>query len=205
LTAAVSPKTQPGARVFRSGAVRFFGWLWMVFAAANLADLLWRGRDAESLVAAAVMVLASGVAYVVAVRPRIVADTEAVRLHNLLRDVIVPWDAVARIEGGDAVYVHTGGRRFRAFVLQTSPRARTRAELKAERADKGLPDAVADYVRGRTATDFAAEQLREMAGKGPGKDDTGAAAPTVSWAWPAVIALALPGAFAVVALVVALT
>jgi hypothetical protein len=204
MTAVVFPKTPPGARLFRSGAARFFGWAWMVFAAANLADIIWRGRDTASLVAAALMLLGSGIAYVVALRPRIVADTDAVRFHNLLRDVRVPWDAVERIEGGDAVYVHAGGRRFRAFVLQTSPRTRAKAEMKTRREDKGLPDAVADYVRGRTATDFAAEQLQEMAGE-RSRTRESPAEPTATWAWPAIAALALPGAVALVALVIALT
>ncbi|MEV5706645.1 PH domain-containing protein [Actinoallomurus sp. NPDC052274] len=204
VTAAVFPKTPPGAKVFRSSAPRFFGWAWMVFAAANLVDILWRGRDAASLVAAMVMLLGCGVAYVGALRPRIVADEEGVRLHNLLRDVEVPWRGVERVEGGDAVYVHGGGRRFRAFVLQISPRNRARFEAKARRQERKLPDHVADYVQGRTQTDFAVEQLREMAGERSRRGEDGAAEPTVTWAWPAVIAVAVPAVAFLVALVIAL-
>jgi hypothetical protein len=209
VTAVVFPKTTPGARLLRSGAIQFCGWAWMVFAALNLADLIWRGRDVASLVAAAVMLLGSGIAYTVALRPRILADAESVRLYNLLRDVRVPWDAVQRIEGGEAVYVHSGDRRYRAFVLQTAPRARAKAELKARRQDHGLPDAVADYVKGRTATDFAVEQLRELAEEHSREqrsagDAPSATGPAVTWAWPAVIALALPGALTVAAIVAAL-
>jgi hypothetical protein len=188
------------ARVFRSGGVRFAGWAWMVFAALNLADLVWRGRDMASLVAAAVLLFGSGIAYSVAIRPRIVADDEAVRFHNLLRDVRLPWESVERFEGGDAVYAHVGDGRFRAYVLQTSPRARAKSEMKARREDKNLPDAVADYMRGRTATDFTVEQLREMAEQnhqeGPGEV-------TVRWSWPAILAFAVPGLLAVITIVIA--
>lgn len=188
------------ARVFRSGGVRLAGWAWMVFAALNLTDLVWRGRDMASLVAAAVLLFGSGIAYAVAIRPRIVADDEAVRFHNLLRDVRLPWESVERFEGGDAVYAHVGDGRFRAYVLQTSPRARAKSETKARRGDKNLPDAVADYMRGRTATDFTVEQLREMADQNPreGSDEV-----TVRWSWPAILAFAVPGLLAVITIVIA--
>jgi hypothetical protein len=204
VTAAVFPATPPGAKVFRSNAARFFGWAWMVFAAANLVDLIWRGRDAASLVAAMVMLLGCGIAYVAALRPRIVADEEGVRLHNLVRDVEVPWHGVERVEGGDAVYVHGGGRRYRAFVLQISPRNRARFEAKARRQERKLPDHVADYVQGRTQTDFAVEQLRELAGARSRKGAQDGAEPTVTWAWPAIIAVAVPAVAFLAALINAL-
>jgi hypothetical protein len=202
MSASVFPKAAPGARKFRSGGIWFCGWAWMVFAVLNLADLAWRGRDIASVVAAAVMLLGCGIAYAVALRPRIVADDEAVRFHNLLRDVRLPWGTIDRLEGGDAVYAYVGEERHRAFVLQTSPRARAKSELKARREDKKLPEAVAEYMRGRTATDFTVEQLRELATeheKDQGTPDT----VTSTWAWAAIIALAAPGILTVVTIVIA--
>jgi hypothetical protein len=196
------PKTPPGARVFRSGGIRFSGWAWMVFAVLNLIDLAWRGRDIASLTAVAAMLFGSGIAYVVALRPRILADDEAVTLHNLFRDVRVPWSAVERVEGGDAVYVHSAGRRFRAFVLQTSPRSRAKAEMRARRDEDPLPDAVAEYVRGRTATDFAVDQLRDQAKEAKKTDDEALA--SVTWAWPAIVALAVPGVLTLAMIIVAM-
>jgi hypothetical protein len=191
------------AKVFRSGAIRFAGWAWMVFAVLNLADLVWRGRDIASLVAAAVMLLGSGIAYAVALRPRIAADEDSLRFHNLIRDVRLPWESVERFEGGDAVYAHVGARRIRAYVLQTSPRSRAKQELKAQREDKKLPEAVAEYMRGRTATDFTVEQLRELAeqhradGREPGEV-------TVSWSWPPILAVALPGVLTLITIIIAI-
>jgi hypothetical protein len=199
VTAAVTSRT---ARVFRSGGIRFAGWVWMVFAVLNLADLAWRGRDIASLVAAAVLLFGCGIAYSVALRPRIVADAEAVRFHNLLRDVRLPWGSVDRFEGGDAVYAHVGEQRFRAFVLQTSPRARAKSEMRARREDKKLPEAVADYMRGRTATDFTVEQLREIAEQNR-KEGAEPGGVTVTWSWPALLAFAVPGLLAAVTIVVA--
>jgi Bacterial PH domain len=201
MTAAVFRKTPPGVRVFRSGALRVGGWVYMVFAAVNFVDLIWRGRDMASAIAAAVLLLGCGVAYAVALRPRIVADDEAVQFDNLLRDVRLPWEAVTRFDGGDAVYAHVGDRRFRAFILQTSPRARARSEMKARREEKKLPEAVAAYMRGRTATDFTVEQLRELAGKRRAKDGGGEA--TVTWAWRPILALVVPGVLAAVTIAIA--
>jgi hypothetical protein len=201
----VFPRTPPGGRIFRPQPARFFGWAWIVFAVANLADIAWRGRDAESLVAAAVMVLGSGIAYTAALRPRIVADETGVRLHNLVRDVRVPWRGVERVEGGDAVYVHSGGRGFRAFVLQSSPRARARMAARARREDaERLPDPVAEHLKDRTPTDFVVEQLQEMAHEHARKEDTGPAEATVTWAWPPIIAVIVPAVAFAVALVLAL-
>jgi PH (Pleckstrin Homology) domain-containing protein len=200
MSAAVSPKAAAGARTFLSGGIRFCGWAWMVFAVLNLADLAWRGRDLASLIAAAVLLLGCGIAYTVALRPRIVADDEAVRFRNLLRDVRLPWAAIDRFEGGDAVYAWAGEERYRAFVLQTSPRARAKQELKARREEKKLPEAVAEYVRGRTATDFTVEQLRELAATH--KDET-AGTVTTTWAWPAIVAMAAPAVLTAVTIVIA--
>jgi hypothetical protein len=199
MTTAVFPKTPPGGRIFRSGATRFAGWAWIVFAALNLADLAWRGRDKASLVAAAVLILGCGIAYAVALRPRIIADEKAVHFHNLLRDVHLPWDAIERLEGGDAIYAHTKDTRFRAFVLQTSPRARAKAELRATREDKNLPEAVADYMKGRTATDFTVEIIREMSEKNrnPGEQQQ-------TWSIPAILSLAAPVTLFSITLAIAL-
>jgi hypothetical protein len=200
----VFPKTPPGGRIFRPEAARFFGWAWIVFAVANLTDIAWRGRDLESLVAATAMFLGSGIAYTAALRPRIVADEAGVGLHNLLRDVRVPWRGVERVEGGDAVYVHSGGRAFRAFVMQSSPRARARLAARARREDANVPDAVAQHLKDRTQTDFVVEQLRDMAHEHARSEDTGPAEATVTWAWPPIIALILPAVAFGVALVLAL-
>ena len=202
MTAAVFRKKPPGATVFRSGGIRFAGALWMVFALLNLADLAWRGRDLASIVAAAVLLLFSGVAYAVALRPRIVADDDAVWFCNLLRDVRLPWSSVDRLEGGDAVYAHVGERRYRAFIMQPSPRARAKQQLKARREDKKLPEAVADYMRGRTVTDFTVEQLRELAERNRA-EGVAPAEVSVAWSWPALLAFAVPGLLTVVTIVVA--
>jgi hypothetical protein len=201
MSTTVFPKAIPGGKVFRPQAARVFGWAWIVFTVANLADIAWRGRDVGSLIAATVMILGCGVAYAAGLRPRIIADETGVHLHNLVRDVRVPWGGVERLEGGEAVCVHAGGRGFRAFVLQSSPRSRARMAAKAHREDAKLPDAVAEHLKNRTQTDYVVEQLREIAQEH--KADTGPAEATVTWAWPPIIAVIVPAVVFAVAVVIA--
>jgi hypothetical protein len=196
-----------GRRVFRSTAALVGGWAWMVFAAVNFVDLAVRGRDTDALLAAAVLLLGCGIAYVLGLRPRVVGDETGVRVHNPLRDVVVPWPALKEITAPGSVRVsYTGpdGEPHEAstWVLQTSPRERAKADRRAARTPH---DAVARYIETRTPADFAAEQLTELADAHrrpartqPGPEPTDltdtAAPPTgrATWSIPALAALAGP-------------
>jgi Bacterial PH domain len=191
-------------RVFRSQGMRVAGWAWMVFALLNFVDIAWRGRDRASAVAGAILLLGCGVAYVVALRPRIDAGESGFRLVNLVRDVTVPWGAVERIKAVDAVlvYAHGSDRPFRAFVLQTSARSKAKMERRSQRDARKVPDAVAAYVKDRTPTDYVADQLNESLDDHRRKSrDEAPAAATVTWSWPSLLALVVPAVIVVVAAV----
>ncbi|HEU5156366.1 MAG TPA: PH domain-containing protein [Streptosporangiaceae bacterium] len=178
-------------QVFRSTPSFVFAWLWMAFAAANLVDLAVRGRDVTSVIAAGSLLLGAGVAYVIGLRPRVVADDAGLWLHNPLRDVRLPWSAVDKVETTDAIEVRSGDRTFRAYALQVSPRARARAKSRPRR-DAMLPDHVAEHVKGRLPIDFAVEQLNDLATRNRGEEP--AAPPSVSLSWFAIATLAVPAA-----------
>jgi hypothetical protein len=95
-----------GPLTFRSPTAVIVWWVWLLFAAANWVDLAVQGRDRESLVAAAILLLATGVAYVTAQRPRIIADDTGVTIRNPLRDHRVGWACVTKIGLGDLLRVH---------------------------------------------------------------------------------------------------
>ncbi len=201
-------------RVFRSTPSFVFAWLWMAFAAANLVDLAVRGRDIASVIAAGSLLLGAGVAYVIGLRPRVVADEGGVRMHNPLQDVRLPWSAVDKIETTDAIEIHSGDRKFRAYALQTSPRARVRAEVKSRRSSGTMPDHVAEYVKGRLPIDFAVDQLNELATQSR-RDDSGKPADPPSGSlsspsspsslsWLAVGALAIPALILTISIPIAI-
>jgi hypothetical protein len=96
-----------GPQTFRSPTAVVVWWVWLLFAAANWIDLAVQGRDKESLVAAAILVLVTGVAYVTAQRPRVIADDAGVTIRNPLRDHRVGWACVTNIDLADLLRVHT--------------------------------------------------------------------------------------------------
>lgn len=193
-------------KVFRSLGARVAGWAWMVLAAANLIDIAVRGRDLAALIAAAVLLTGCGLAYMLGLRPAIVADEAGVWLRNPLKDVRIPWPALQQIDVGGALrfrcVVDGEPWQAKAWVLQTSPRAQARARAReSRRPDPAVPAALAEHLEGRTPADFAAEQLTELAvahggGKRAGKARRGetAARPSVSWSIPTIVAVAVPGA-----------
>jgi hypothetical protein len=211
-------------RVFRSTPSFVLGWVWMAFAAAFLVDTAVRGRDVASAIAAGSLLLGAGVAYVIGLRPRVVADEEGVRLHNPLRDVWLSWSEVDKIETTDVIEIYSGDRKFRAYALQTSPRARVRADIKSRRAgkDSRVPEHVAEYIKGKLPIDFAADQLNELAtqsrrqassqvagngtdhASGQTTEQTAAASPSVAPSWFAVGALVVPVIFLAAAILIAI-
>jgi hypothetical protein len=126
-----------GPQMFRSPTAVVVWWVWVLFAAANLIDLAVQGRDHLSLVAAAVLVLATGVAYVTALRPRIVADSAGVTVVNPLRNHHVGWANVTKVDLADLLRVHTTGRGgdkvIHAWAVHYSRRRQLATEARARR------------------------------------------------------------------------
>jgi hypothetical protein len=128
-----------GPQTFRSPTAVAVWWVWLLFAAANLIDLAVQGRDHLSLVAAAILVLATGVAYVGAQRPRIIADTSGVTIVNPLRDHHIGWASVSRVDLADLLRVHCDvgpGRTkmIHSWAVQYSRRRKFAAQARARRA-----------------------------------------------------------------------
>ena len=95
-----------GPQTFRSPTAVVIWWVWLLFAVANLIDLAVQGRDHESLVAAAILVMVTGVAYVTAQRPRIIAGQAGVTVLNPLRDHHVGWANVTKVDMIDLLRLH---------------------------------------------------------------------------------------------------
>jgi hypothetical protein len=127
-----------GPQTFRSPTAVIIWWVWLLFAAANLIDLAVQGRDHLSLVAAAILVLATGVVYVAAQRPRIIADNSGVTVVNPLRDHHIGWAGVTEVDLADLLRVHTQGQGrgkvIYAWAVHYSRRRKLAAETRARRA-----------------------------------------------------------------------
>ena len=127
-----------GRQTFRSPTALIFWWVWVAFALANLIDLAVQGRDREALVAAAILVLATGVAYVCALRPRILADSAGVTVVNPLRDHHAGWAMVTSVDLADLLRVRCQRgpdqtKAVYAWAVHYSRRKKMVAQVKASR------------------------------------------------------------------------
>src|SRR3974390_1736383 len=126
-----------GRQTFRSPTARIIWWVWRLFTAANLVDLAVQGRDHISLVAAAILVLATGVAYVTAQRPRIIADNAGVTVVNPLRDHHPGSAGATNVDLADLLRIHyqEQGRdkAIYSWAVHYSRRRKMAAEVKARR------------------------------------------------------------------------
>ena len=160
-----------GTQTFRSPTAVIMWWVWLLFAAANLVDLAVQGRDHFSLVAAAILVLATGIAYVTAQRPRIIADDAGITVRNPLRDHHIGWSGVIRVDLADLLRVHCDpgpggqhGKVISAWAVHYSRRhqlteqarlRRENARLSSRRSSLGLPHGASSGPYGaRTAIQY---------------------------------------------------
>lgn len=127
-------------QTFRSPLAVVVWIVWLLFAVGNWIDLAVQGRDHGSVLAAAILLLATGVAYVTALRPRVIADADGVTVRNPLRDHRVGWTGVAKVDLSELLRVHCvagqGGTRRKvisAWAVHYSRRRKLAAEARARR------------------------------------------------------------------------
>jgi hypothetical protein len=134
--AAVAGAGEP--QTFRSVTGVIIWWVWLVFAVGNLVDLAVQGRDHLSVVAAATLLLLTGVAYVTALRPRLIAADEGITVLNPLRDHRIPWRVVSNVDLGDLLRVRCrSGKKEKvigAWAVHYSRRRQMTSDLRARRA-----------------------------------------------------------------------
>jgi hypothetical protein len=125
-----------GTQSFRSVIAVIVWWVWVLFAVANLIDLAVQGRDHLSLVAAAILLMVTGVAYVTAYRPRVIAADEGITIRNPLRDHDIPWPLVAKVDLVDMLRVHSRQpeKVISSWAVHYSRRRQATADLRARRA-----------------------------------------------------------------------
>jgi hypothetical protein len=93
--------------VFRLAPPVVLWWVWVAFAAANVADFAIQGAAARfAVMVSAILVTVTGLAYALALRPRVIAEQAGLTIVNPFRDHHVPWTAIQAVDTGDWVRVH---------------------------------------------------------------------------------------------------
>lgn len=148
-------------QTFRSPTAVVVWVVWLLFALGNWIDLAVQGRDHESVVAAAILLLVTGVFYVTAQRPRLIVDDAGVTIRNPLRDYRIGWAGVAKVDVVDLLRVHCDGgvpgeekkqKVISAWAVHYSRRRQFTAEARARRAARprrlGFPSGGRDLSYG---------------------------------------------------------
>ena len=135
---------QNGRQVFRSVGAVVVWWIWVLFAVGNLIDLAVQGRDHLSLVAAFILLFVTGIVYITALRPRIIADEDGLTIANPVRDHRVSWATVAGADPTDLLRVRcewpegtgTARRAIYSWAVHSSRRRQVAAEMRARRQSR---------------------------------------------------------------------
>lgn len=109
-TAHRSARFAPDREVFRLAPPVILWWVWLAFVIANIVDFAIQGAPGLStrfvIVVAGSLATVTGLAYALALRPRVIADHDGLAIVNPFRDHRVPWSAIQTVDTGDWVRVH---------------------------------------------------------------------------------------------------
>jgi hypothetical protein len=152
-------------------------WVWLVFAAANIADIAIQGTSARfTVVISAVLVTITGVVYALAFRPRVIAAQTGLVIANPFRDHHVPWAAVQAVDSGDWVQVHyaavpgapssAAGKTITCWALYVSAHSKrkaARATLPPPRRRSRRPPVATPWLPSSASADPEPSRLPEEA------------------------------------------
>jgi hypothetical protein len=144
---AASPVTAEGRETLRLSMPVVLWWVWMAFVTANVADYAVQGLPSARFGAVifAILLLGTGMAYTLALRPRVIEDEAGLTVVNPFRVHRVPWRLIQSVEVGEWVRVHyagdgpgAGAGRVSCWALYVSARAKRKIARGAPRPRGGL-------------------------------------------------------------------
>jgi hypothetical protein len=89
-----------------------FWWVWVAFVVANVADYAAQGLPSARFGAllAAVLLLVTGMAYTLALRPKVIEDGDGLTVVNPFRVHRLPWPVIDSVEVGEWIRVRYAAR-----------------------------------------------------------------------------------------------
>jgi hypothetical protein len=163
---------------FRLGPPVVFWWVWVAFVAVNALDYAVQGLPSARFgaVVGAVLLLVTGLAFTLALRPKVITAGDGITVVNPYRTHFVPWRLVTFVDTGEWVQVHyapagTGdavGSTVHCWALYVSTRARRKIASgpprpRAQRGLAGLGRGLAAWGAGAGAGATPSSRLPEEA------------------------------------------
>jgi hypothetical protein len=193
-------------KVFRLPGAIVAWWGWAIIAIICLGDIVFTGRNHTGAEVAATVLLITSVVYACALRPRVVASPAGITVQNPFRDHTVPWGSVDRVDLRESVRVHCerepGAKRAKiihSWALYAQRRRRLRSEMLRQQGDRRrLPRSTvptsfgssqAEEIQKQVPAQIMAEQLAQLV-RDARLQGAAAGPRVVTWAWPAVTAVA---------------
>jgi Bacterial PH domain len=133
-----------GKAVFRRGTPLVLWWAWVAFVIFNIVDVAIPEHDYFSLELTTGLLAVTAVVYACALRPRVVADNDAVHVYNPYRDHVARWSGVNGVHLGDSVELTCAradpkkDKVIYCWALYSGRRSRLRSQLRAERQQARL-------------------------------------------------------------------
>ena len=191
-----------GKAVLRRGGPLALWWLWVAFAAFNFADVAVRDHDYFSYELTAGLLAVTAVAYACTLRPRVVADNEAIHVYNPYRDHLVRWGALNGVFLGDSVELTCArpspkkDKTIYCWALYSGRRSRRRGQLRAERREARVTWRTAAEISEHKQPDAVNLMAAELGRRSAAAKQRGVPLATIEsrWAWLPVAYLLVPAA-----------
>ncbi len=102
-----APPASADREVLRLAGPVAMWWIWLAFVAVNVVDFAVQGLSSARFgaVVSAVLLFVTGLAYTLAMRPRVIADGAGLTVVNPFRTHRVPWRLIVSVDTGDWVRV----------------------------------------------------------------------------------------------------
>ena len=189
-----------GKAVLRRGGPLALWWLWVAFAAFNFVDVAVRDHDYFSYELTAGLLVVTALVYACALRPRVVADNEAVRVYNPYRDHLVRWGALNGVFLGDSVELACArpspkkDQTIYCWALYSGRRSRRRGQLRAERREARVTWRTAAEISEHKQPDAVNLIAAELGRRSADARQRGVPPATIEsrWAWLPVAYLLVP-------------
>ncbi|SDH84526.1 PH domain-containing protein [Nonomuraea jiangxiensis] len=164
-------------QTYRSKTAFVLGWVWLVFVAFNVWDLIVHYSGSPSLVALAVLGALTALVYAIALRPATVFTEAGLVGRNPFRTTFLPWASIEDVTVSHTINVRHGDERvLRLWTPMSSARERAKAQRRAtpktERRGRFTAEppklskgeqAAQEAFAGKTHADWVGEQIRERA------------------------------------------